>query len=281
MSCSDLNVEESSTASSSWLSAPQIAIQAASPMTQSPASDEESADQQREVSAACVDRTIPVEVQEPHPEHEDTELSGLEMSPYSDPNTIGTRPSVHMETQDSEREECSATLSHLEKRQDSDSKSTAVEHREPMESDEFGQEESMTRVSGLEMSHDSDREIEVSGRDRGDGQIPDEVKEEPVEGRLSADTSEQIFIGQQIEAKASADRRQPDETGFNEGLVITSGLDESERGAMPTDLMDFFSAGTTDRLQSPEKTALGKKNKNHARMIFHPFAGTPALGRSV
>ena len=40
----------------------------------------------------------------------------------------------------------------------------------------------------------------------------------------------------------------------------------------------LFSLGTRAKIVLTKKE---KKNKNHARVIFHPFAGTPPLGRSV
>jgi len=103
------------------------------------------------------------------------------------------------------------------------------------------------------MWRDPDRKTEVSERDAGAEQGPGEADEETFEGRLSTDTSEQIFIGQQIEAKTALDG--PDEIADQE--FISRDMDEpAERVAVPTDLLDL-SADTTDRLQSPQKTSSG------------------------
>jgi len=110
-----------------------------------------------------------------------------------------------------------------------------------------------TELSGLEMWRDPDRKTEVSERDAGAEQGPDEADEETFEGRLSTDTSEQIFVGQQIEAKTALDG--PGEIADQE--FISRDMDEpAERVAVPTDLLDL-SADTTDRLQSPKKTSSG------------------------
>ena len=91
-----------------------------------------------------------------------------------------------------------------------------------------------------------------------DESVPDDEEgEEPMEGRLSADTSEQIFISQQIEAKAASEQRQPEEE-----YLSTVGVDESEHAAVPAGSADVSSSSgllstDIDRLQSPEKTPIG------------------------
>ena len=129
----------------------------------------------------------------------------------------------------------------------------------PLEDEESQPERDDSEPSGLETSRDSDRKTEVPEMDQ---RVPDEVEEETLEGRLSADTSEQIFIGQQIEAGASSGDQQPDETGFyEEQFTSIPGLDETEHGAVRTDLLDLSS---TDRLQSPDKAPSGS-----SKAIFH------------
>jgi len=164
----DLDVRESSTDSVGWLSAPQIAIQAASPLTQSSASEDESAE----------------------------EFSAVPRTPD------------HVENQD--KDDKSGT----------------------------------SNFPGWEMLHDSNRK-----------DSEDREEEEPVEGRLSTDTSEQIFISQQIEAKSSSDQRQPD-------VILDSEQSLLQESLPPDDLPDTSTAGPPsssdiDRLQSPEKTSTG------------------------
>jgi len=168
------------------LSAPQIAVQAASPLPQSPASEDESADEDRDGSVVdVVEKT--------------SETPG------------------HVEDWKQEREEDSAKL------------------------------------SGLEMDSE-----DVKSADDEERPVPDDEEGEPMEGRLSADTSEQIFISQQIEAKTASEQRLLDETRLPDEHVC---FDESEHVAVPTDSLDVSSSGRppadTDRLQSPDKTPIG------------------------
>ena len=111
-------------------------------------------------------------------------------------------------------------------------------------------------LDGLEMDSE-----DVKAADGGDQPVPDDVEQdEQMEGRLSADTSEQIFISQQIEAKTASVQQEPGETGFMDDHV-TPGLDVSEHGEVPTRSPDVASSllprTDIDQLQSPEKTPIG------------------------
>jgi len=183
ISCSEYDVQQSSTDSSSWLSAPHIEVQAASPLAQSPASEEESADAERDSSAGYVNQTT-------------SEIAN------------------HVEDQELEHEEHSS------------------------------------KVSELEMPQDSDPRTDTTDT------IPADDEGEPIEGRLSADTSEQIFISQQIEAKTALDQRQANETSFP-AEHLTLGLEESEHATLPTDSLESHPASDTDQPQSPYKTSTG------------------------
>ena len=198
VACPDLDVQQTSKDSSSWLSAPQIEVQAASPLAQSPASEDESVEVERESSAEDIGQTTAetADLVEDRPEEDTTELSGLEMPQDSDPRT-DTRSEEHLE----------------------EVKSAVIED-EPVPVDE----------------------------------------EELVEGRLSTDTSEQIFISQQIEALAALDGQQPSETEFP-AEHLSLGLDEPEHVTLPTGSLGVSSSdrdlSDIDKLQSPYKTSIG------------------------
>ena len=240
-------------------------------MTQSPASD---AEESHEVSEVRVDSTSPVEDEEPRRVHDDTELSGLKTLP----KTAGPRSLEHVEEQEQGREETAPKLSRLEKRRDSDPKTTtAAEPQEQMELEE----EDTTKVSGLETWRDSERKTEEFEIDGGDRRVPDEVEEEALEGRLSTDTSEQIFIGQQIEARAGSDQcGQADEAGFHEEQLAAT-VAKTQHAAATIDLLDLTSSDTADRLQSPDKMTAG--NRQHQTSSpsanLSPHAVTNALVR--
>ena len=193
------------------MSAPQIAVQAASPMTQSPASGEESDDEDRDGSAADGVQITSGDV-------EDQEL---ELGDFSEMTSGSEITSGHVGDQ------------------------------------ELGLGKDSTILDGLEM----DSEVVKPADDVGQP-VPDDVEEDKqMEGRLSADTSEQIFISQQIEAKAATVQQEPGETGFTDDHV-TPGLDESEHGEVPDRSPDAANScllprTDIDQLQSPEKTSIG------------------------
>ena len=212
--CPDFAVQQASRDSSSWLSAPQIEVQAASPLAQSPASEGESAEAERESFADDVVQTtveIADLVEDRHQE-DISELSGLEMPRDSE-------PAIEVDT-DTRTEE------HFEEME------AAVVEDQPVPVDE----------------------------------------EELVEGRLSADTSEQIFISQQIEALAALDGQQPSDTRFP-AEDLSLGLDEPEHVTLPTDSLGVSSSdqdrSDVDKLQSPYKTSIGSvQHRLHNIHIF-------------
>jgi len=201
VACPDFDVTQTSRDSSSWLSAPQIEVQAASPLAQSPASEGESVDAERDSFAGDVVQTTAetADLVEDRTQEDTTELSGLEMPQDSEPRTevADTRSEEHFEEMEA-----------------------AVVEDQPVPVDE----------------------------------------EELIEGRLSADTSEQIFISQQIEALAALDGQQPSDTRFP-AEDLSLGLDEPEHVTLPTESLGVSSSdqdrSDVDKLQSPYKTSLG------------------------
>jgi len=171
-------VDEDLQYASSRLSTPQIAVQAASPLTQSPASNDdddvvESDDDDRQRSAVDVIQTSALEDQERD-------------------STAGV-PGLEMDFRDFRGLFCSVFS---------------------LEMDSWHSVGFAGPVPGLKMDSEDVRSDAADGDVTDDDQrVPDDDDdgEEPVEGRLSADTAEQIFISQQIdEARTiTSDERQP------------------------------------------------------------------------
>ena len=202
------------------MSAPQIAFQAASPRELSPASEDESAEAERESATGYVNQM-----------------------------TFETEDLV--EDHGLEREEDSTKPSGLEMPQDSDSRTE------------------MTVTVSEELFE------EVKSASADDQTVAGDEEEEPIEGRLSADTAEQIFISQQIEAKAALDQQQPSETA----LPVedpTLGFEESEHVPLPTDSLDVASSAyplaDIDQLQSPYKTSTGSICPHYHNYNIHIFS---------
>ena len=241
--CSDDDAEQPSTDSSSWLSAPQIAVQAASPLTQSPASDNERAE----------------------------EYSYEDHQGFTARNVDLETPS-HAEDQELEREVDDATEFSVSEVREEESHSKTIDIEPPEEVDRKSEEEDddATKLYGSEMPQET--EVAVTRSDDveeaafavdDDQPVPDDDEEEAMEGRLSTDTAEQIFISQQIEAMtASAGQRQPAETSFSTEEHPTLGSQVPERQALPADSLDSsVPSGTdVDRLQSPDRTPIGCTN---------------------
>ena len=75
----DDHVQRSSKDSSSWLSAPQIAVQPASPMTQSPASEDEVVQEERSIDQPTSNTVVHVEDHDLEQEQVSAKISGLEI----------------------------------------------------------------------------------------------------------------------------------------------------------------------------------------------------------